>query len=166
MKSLFAILFLLIAGSASAETYLSQHDCRCFPGTGDSEYDPGFGLIDNGFLVDASRDLVDALVYATRVAENEVFFGSSYEEAEDIRWFADRISNTRHYVDANVVNALRAGASPAVALRLLRDLDPNFIEILELAARLPGLSPELERALNEVFELRSRLISLLSNAGV
>ncbi|MFW7378647.1 MAG: hypothetical protein ACOH5I_07570 [Oligoflexus sp.] len=148
----------------------SYYEPECNPG-----YQPGYdndgpgyvepGFIDQYLLVDASRDLVEALYYATRVAQDEVGLALTAREAERVRRFSDRISNTRHYVDADVVNALRAGASPEIALRLLRDLDPNFFEIEQLAAELPYLSPNMVGALDEVFNTRASLIRLLTGAS-
>lgn len=160
--SIGTIAFL--AACSNGESSDQTHEDRRF--TNVDLFDGNVVHGDQDQLIDVAWDHFDVLVSTTDRAREEMRFAHTKQDKAQLRHFADRVSNTRHEFDKVVINALRAGASPETALRMLRSQDGNFDEITILAESLSGVSMCLEAAILEIFETRARLIRLLSTASL
>jgi hypothetical protein len=159
-RSYLMLLVAVFFGMAN----MAQAGVRHCPDRDGGCYDePGYGpeYVDQELLVDASYDLVDALRTLSDRARRHSNRVAIEELEDEYYWFSDRASNLRHYVDADVVNALRDGASPRRALNRLRDLEPLFVELDELYFNLYNPPRGVVRAKKRVDLVYNQFVDFL-----
>ena len=109
----------------------------------------------------AVDNLIYSLNYLSKVAEQERDIAVNRWHDDQLYLLSDRASNTRHFVDADLKNALRDGYSFIALREIYLNLGHHFRDLERIYSSLPFVSANLEEAMRNMNDMRLNVGYLL-----